>query len=1047
MKRMLFVLFLVMASLGLSACDGMTAEEGDAFFSGVEDIIIALGDDFDKLDGVSATDFDETDLTDMIVAEGIVNVNRAGEYEVTYTVTGENGIEVTITRTITVVDNARINGPELLDPNVLVGDPFDAMAGVTAVDHDGTDLTDQIVLSGDIVDGEGNIDTSVAGSYDLVYAVTGESGKEVTVTLTLVVFEMGDATVEFAGTDPETPDVYNMVMGIPVDIGLIASAKDFDGTDLELDGIDYDAALDAYLDGTLFDPTEEGTFTFTYRATGETGVQSETVLTVNVVRQGIEIGGVYIPVLSQNINNDGKPWNSTLIYTELKGKGEYGVLAIVNAQGQIILARDPYGTQFDLTTPIKQGTPDQIRGIANNVGWTGADNFVGLLGPQGTPGGIPEGGFAIFFSRDNVAGTTHPIRGLGLTHAREYALQVEVIGLDIPNFAPASDNAVIEGAEDITIYDNESFDPLEGVTGVDADESALAVTVAFNNVDMTKPAQNISDYKVDGFADGYYAVVYEVTGANGQTIRVTRRVTVLPQILDAELTGADDVQIAVNEAFDALLGVTATDYDGTDLTSSIILDGTVDNTTAGVYTLTYTVTGESGNPVEVTRTVTVVASARFVVAEDRIGTVYVGETFDPFASIEAFDADESDITASIVLDSSVYAEGVIDTSTAGTYDLVYTVTGSNGTEVELVLTLTVSPLPDATIDLSTGTSYGMFPGESLDLDAVATATDYDDSAIAIVGPSYDNAYDALITEGVFTPTAEGAFTFIYSATGESGNLVEETLTINVYASGFKINGTAISLGQEWVNYTVDGNLAKPKDTITIFNELYGMGEYGVVVVVDAHGRIVFVRDAFGEQVDINNPFKAGNPAFPTNLSGLPNFATYDEFTGGLWTDWVRGGADVFDGIVGPAGTPGGIPTGGFAIYFANGTFRATGLAHAREFAGQVELFNLTVPGFDPMASADDATIFGAQDIEIEAGTVFDPLAGITAEDHDGTPLTVSVVFNNVDTSKPVIDPQAPRVVNTVEGRDAYSQGWYSVVYSVTGENGYTVHVSRRVVVR
>ena len=51
-----------------------------------------------------------------------------------------------------------------------------------------------------------------------------------------------------------------------------------------------------------------------------------------------------------------------------------------------------------------------------------------------------------------------------------------------------------------------------------------------------------------------------------------------------------------------------------------------------------------------------------------------------------------------------------------------------------------------------------------------------------------------------------------------------------------------------------------------------------------------------------------------------------------------------------------------------------------------------------------------------------------------------------DTTKPIIPGQA-RVVNTQEGRDLYQQGWWSVVYSVTGSNGYEVHMTRRINVR
>ena len=91
----------------------------------------------------------------------------------------------------------------------------------------------------------------------------------------------------------------------------------------------------------------------------------------------------------------------------------------------------------------------------------------------------------------------------------------------------------------------------------------------------------------------------------------------------------------------------------------------------------------------------------------------------------------------------------------------------------------------------------------------------------------------------------------------------------------------------------------------------------------------------GEQVDINNPIKSGNPAFPTNLSGLPNFKTYDAYTGGLWTTWVKGGADTFEGLLGAQGVnPEGIPTGGFAVYFSTGIYRVLGLNVTREFGAK-----------------------------------------------------------------------------------------------------------------
>lgn len=71
------------------------------------------------------------------------------------------------------------------------------------------------------------------------------------------------------------------------------------------------------------------------------------------------------------------------------------------------------------------------------------------------------------------------------------------------------------------------------------------------------------------------------------------------------ISGALDVEITIGDAFDPLTGVTATDSEDGDLTSSITVSGTVDNNSIGIYTLVYTVTDSDSDQDQVTRTVTV----------------------------------------------------------------------------------------------------------------------------------------------------------------------------------------------------------------------------------------------------------------------------------------------------------------------------------------------------------------------------------------------------------------------------------------------------------
>ena len=84
---------------------------GDApEFSGVEDMTITLGteaDEIDYLDGVTAVDSNGDDITANIVCDSAaVDLEAAGEYEITYTVTDENGFTATKTATVTVEEKS-----------------------------------------------------------------------------------------------------------------------------------------------------------------------------------------------------------------------------------------------------------------------------------------------------------------------------------------------------------------------------------------------------------------------------------------------------------------------------------------------------------------------------------------------------------------------------------------------------------------------------------------------------------------------------------------------------------------------------------------------------------------------------------------------------------------------------------------------------------------------------------------------------------------------------------------------------------------------------
>ncbi len=111
MKKLFLVLTVALLTFGITACKpGEDPEDPDdpivaaPVIEGVEDVDITVGDEFDPMDGVSATDEVDGDLTDDIEVSGTVNVDEVGEYTVTYSVTNSGGKTTTESRDVTVND-------------------------------------------------------------------------------------------------------------------------------------------------------------------------------------------------------------------------------------------------------------------------------------------------------------------------------------------------------------------------------------------------------------------------------------------------------------------------------------------------------------------------------------------------------------------------------------------------------------------------------------------------------------------------------------------------------------------------------------------------------------------------------------------------------------------------------------------------------------------------------------------------------------------------------------------------------------------------------
>ena len=147
-----------------------TSENKKPVISGVADVTLTIGDSFDPLAGVTASDSEDGDLTASIKVEGSVDTEKVGTYHLTYSVEDKEGQKVTKERTVTVQEEQAPTFSGVQAVTLTVGETFDAKAGVTAVDAFGNDVTKDIQV-------ESNVDTSKAGNYEVTYTVKSVSGK------------------------------------------------------------------------------------------------------------------------------------------------------------------------------------------------------------------------------------------------------------------------------------------------------------------------------------------------------------------------------------------------------------------------------------------------------------------------------------------------------------------------------------------------------------------------------------------------------------------------------------------------------------------------------------------------------------------------------------------------------------------------------------------------------------------------------------------------------------------------------------------------------
>ena len=260
--------------------------------------------------------------------------------------------------------------------------------------------------------------------------------------------------------------------------------------------------------------------------------------------------------------------------------------------------------------------------------------------------------------------------------------------------------------------------------------------------------------------------------------------TSLPPVIS--LVGESIINIELGSTFTDP-GATASDNVDGDLTSSITSSGTVNTATEGTYTIVYSVSDADGNIASVSRTVIVSLDLPPTITLTGSATInlLVGDTYIEDGCV-ATDAVDGDLTSSII------TSGTVDTSTVGTYTLVYSVTDSASNIVSNTRTVIVGEVcTSVTIELIDGSnSQTVILGNSIssinyqlttDCPADANGNSLNSSAEGLpdgVTYSFSSENNTISING--TPTTQG--TFNYSLNYYNSQTIENS-TVSASVSG------------------------------------------------------------------------------------------------------------------------------------------------------------------------------------------------------------------------------------------------------------------------
>ena len=301
----------------------------------------------------------------------------------------------------------------------------------------------------------------------------------------------------------------------------------------------------------------------------------------------------------------------------------------------------------------------------------------------------------------NGAPITSPLQFAGLTPST-YSLTYSVVD-DFNNTAsetitltilPVPDPTLTVSNRNPEIFEGEPYNYLDGVSAEDFFGTPLTVRVNVGSDNISDPSY------FESLSEGQYTIAYNAIDSlyNFTQELATLTVSASPAPI---ITAPVSSTIQRGESFAYLNGVSATDFEGNDLTLAIetTVDGQVITNPnyfatllSGSYTISYSVRDRLNQITNRTQTLTINRNpAPTLTVFDRTPQITLGESFAYLGNVEAEDFEGNDLTGNIftLIDGDLIFEPTFTPERAGTYTILYTVDDRYGEFAQETIALTV----------------------------------------------------------------------------------------------------------------------------------------------------------------------------------------------------------------------------------------------------------------------------------------------------------------------------------------------------------------------